>query len=94
MKKSSRRSLPHSSRFTSPATFGASSRCLQCAKRSIFDDGSSEPPLHLHLEFGVEEAIVNAMVAAETMEGINGNTVYALPQERVIEILKEYKRIP
>lgn len=31
----------------------------------------------------VEEAIVNAMVAAETMEGINGNTIYALPHERV-----------
>ena len=41
----------------------------------------------------VEEAIVNAMVAAETMVGINGNTIHALPQERVVEILKEYKRI-
>lgn len=40
-----------------------------------------------------EEAIVNAMVAAETMTGINGNTIYALPQDRVIKILKEYKRI-
>jgi D-aminopeptidase len=40
-----------------------------------------------------EEAIVNAMVAAETMEGINGNKVYALPHNRVIEILKKYKRI-
>ena len=26
----------------------------------------------------VEEAIINAMVAAETMEGINGNKAYAL----------------
>ncbi|MEP6750511.1 MAG: P1 family peptidase [Bacteroidota bacterium] len=39
-----------------------------------------------------EEAIVNAMVAAETMEGINGNKVYALPHQRVIDILKKYKR--
>jgi D-aminopeptidase len=40
-----------------------------------------------------EEAILNAMVAAETMEGINGNKVYALPHDRVIDILKKYKRI-
>lgn len=42
----------------------------------------------------VEEAIINAMVAAETMEGINGNKAYALPHSRVVEILKKYKRIP
>jgi D-aminopeptidase len=41
-----------------------------------------------------EEAILNAMIAAETMEGINGNKAYALPHDRVIEILKKYKRIP
>jgi L-aminopeptidase/D-esterase-like protein len=41
-----------------------------------------------------EEAIVNALVAAETMVGINGNTVYALPQDRLVSILREYNRIP
>jgi len=41
----------------------------------------------------VEEAIINAMVAAETMEGINGNTAYALPHDLLIEILKKYNRI-
>jgi L-aminopeptidase/D-esterase-like protein len=40
-----------------------------------------------------EEAIVNALVAAETMEGINGNKVYALPHDRLVEILKKYNRI-
>ncbi|MGY0036822.1 P1 family peptidase [Pedobacter sp. NJ-S-72] len=40
----------------------------------------------------VEEAIVNAMVAAETMEGINGNKAYALPHDKVISLLKKYKR--
>ena len=40
-----------------------------------------------------EEAIVNAMVAAETMEGINGNKSYALPHKLVIDILKKYNRI-
>jgi len=40
-----------------------------------------------------EEAIINAMVAAETMEGINGNKAYALPHGAVIEVLKKYNRI-
>ncbi len=40
-----------------------------------------------------EEAIVNAMVAAETMKGINGNTVYALPHERLREVLRKYNRL-
>lgn len=40
-----------------------------------------------------EEAIINAMVAAETMEGVNGNKSYALPHKRVMDILKKYNRI-
>ena len=42
----------------------------------------------------VEEAIINAMVAAETMEGINGNKAYALPHDLVIKTLRKYNRIP
>lgn len=41
----------------------------------------------------VEEAIINAMVAAETMEGINGNKAYALPHELLISTLKKYNRM-
>ena len=41
----------------------------------------------------VEEAIINAMIAAETMEGINGNTSYAIPHEVLVETLKKYNRI-
>jgi L-aminopeptidase/D-esterase-like protein len=41
----------------------------------------------------VEESIINAMVAAETMEGINENKVYSLPHDLVIKILKSYNRI-
>lgn len=40
----------------------------------------------------VEEAIVNAMVAAETMEGINGNKSYALPHDLLMEVLEKYNR--
>jgi D-aminopeptidase len=39
------------------------------------------------------ESIVNALVAAETMKGINGNTAYALPHDRLREALKKYGRL-
>jgi L-aminopeptidase/D-esterase-like protein len=40
-----------------------------------------------------EEAIINAIVAAETMEGINGNKAYGLPHAMIIELLKKYNRL-
>ena len=40
-----------------------------------------------------EEAIVNALVAATTMKGKNNNTFYALPHERLREILRKYNRL-
>jgi L-aminopeptidase/D-esterase-like protein len=40
-----------------------------------------------------EEAIVNAMIAAEDMVGINGNKVYAIPHQRLQEVLKKYNRL-
>lgn len=40
-----------------------------------------------------EEAIVNAMVAAESMTGVGGQRVEALPQEGLREALKKYNRL-
>ena len=37
-----------------------------------------------------EEAILNAMLAAETMTGINGYTVPALPHDRLRDIMRRY----
>jgi D-aminopeptidase len=39
-----------------------------------------------------EEAIVNAMVGAKTMTGIDGHTVVALPHEQLQQVLKKYNR--
>lgn len=39
-----------------------------------------------------EEAIINAMVAAETMTGINNRRVVALPHERLKQALRKYNR--
>jgi len=40
-----------------------------------------------------EEAIINSLVAAKTVSGINNNTFYALPHDRLREILKKYNRL-
>jgi L-aminopeptidase/D-esterase-like protein len=40
-----------------------------------------------------EEAIINAMIAAETMTGVNGNTVYAIPHDRLQQVMKKYNRL-
>lgn len=40
-----------------------------------------------------EEAIVNALFAGQTITGINGNTVYGLPKEKVLSVLKKYNRL-
>lgn len=40
-----------------------------------------------------EEAIINALIAAEAMEGINGNKLHALPHDRLKEIIKKYNRL-
>ena len=40
-----------------------------------------------------EEAIINAMVAAETMTGIENHKVIALPHDKLREVLKKYKRL-
>jgi L-aminopeptidase/D-esterase-like protein len=40
-----------------------------------------------------EEAIVNALVAARTMTGINGQRIFALPHDELTTILKTYNRL-
>lgn len=50
-------------------------------------------PLFEATASATEEAIVNAMVAAETMEGVNGNKVYAIPHDRLVAAMRKYGRI-
>ncbi len=40
-----------------------------------------------------EEAVINAMLAAETMTGRDNYRVYALPHEELRAILKKYNRL-
>jgi D-aminopeptidase len=50
-------------------------------------------PLFLATVQATEEAVINAMVAAETMTGINDHTVIALPHDKLREVLKKYNRL-
>jgi L-aminopeptidase/D-esterase-like protein len=50
-------------------------------------------PIFLATVQATEEAVVNAMVAAETMTGINNHKVIALPHDQLRAILKKYNRL-
>ena len=50
-------------------------------------------PLFLATVQATEEAVVNAMIAAETMTGIDGHTAIALPHDRLRQVLKKYNRL-
>jgi L-aminopeptidase/D-esterase-like protein len=50
-------------------------------------------PLFEAVADATEEAIVNALVAAETMTGINGNRAYAMPHERLRAVLERHSRL-
>lgn len=39
-----------------------------------------------------EEAIINAMIAARDLDGINGNKFFAIPHDRIRELLRKYNR--
>jgi D-aminopeptidase len=50
-------------------------------------------PLFAATVQATEEAVVNALIAAETMTGINGRTVFALPHDRLQQVLRKYNRL-
>jgi L-aminopeptidase/D-esterase-like protein len=50
-------------------------------------------PLFLATVQATEEAVVNAMVAAETMTGVNGHKVIGLPHDQLRQILRKYGRL-
>ena len=50
-------------------------------------------PIFLATVQATEEAVVNAMVAADTMKGINDFEVIGLPHDRLREALRKYNRL-
>ncbi len=58
----------------------------------VLDDRAISPLFKATAE-ATEEAIINAIVNAETMRGINNNTVHAISHERLKEVLHKYNRL-
>jgi D-aminopeptidase len=56
--------------------------------------GPGVTPLYLATVEAVEEAIVNCLIAAETMVGRDGITAHALPHDRLLEVMDRYGRGP
>jgi L-aminopeptidase/D-esterase-like protein len=50
-------------------------------------------PIFAAAALATEEAILNAMLAAETMTGRDGLSVPALPQDRLLDVLRQYNRL-
>jgi D-aminopeptidase len=50
-------------------------------------------PLFLATVQATEEAVVNAMIAAKTMTGVNRHTVVALPHDQLRNVLRKYNRL-
>lgn len=51
-------------------------------------------PLFMAAIEATEEAILNSLFAAKDMTGYNGNSIPALPLDKVVPLLKKYNRIP
>jgi L-aminopeptidase/D-esterase-like protein len=72
-------------RFFDPKTDAPISRRCQLVDQLI------DPFFQATIE-ATSEAVANALVAAETIEGRGGNTAYALPHDRLVEIMRRYGR--
>jgi len=59
------------------------------AKLTMFPNDRINPLFEATVQ-ATEEAIVNAMLAARTMTGADGFTVYALPHDRLKQIMAKY----
>lgn len=59
----------------------------------IEDDSRTLDECFLAVIESVEEAILNSLVAAETMTGRDNRTVHALPHDRLRDLLREYGRV-
>jgi L-aminopeptidase/D-esterase-like protein len=57
-----------------------------------FADSFEMNPLLEAVVLATEEAIINSLVANTTMTGVNGNTVQALPHDRLQRVLRDYGR--
>jgi D-aminopeptidase len=77
--------LAFSTQATLPATPGP------VATVSTLDNERMNPLFEATVQ-ATQEAILNAMLAADTMTGVDGIRVFALPHDRLMEAMKKYGR--
>jgi len=75
----------------STANTGAFSRKETTGVQTMSNDAMD--PLFEATVQATEEAVINAMIAAETMVGRDGNTALAIPHDRLIDVMKKYNRL-
>ena len=62
------------------------------AHLEMLPDELMNPLLRATIE-ATEEAVINALIAAETMTGRDGHTAYAIPHDRLREVLRRHGRL-
>jgi L-aminopeptidase/D-esterase-like protein len=67
-------------------------RTSPVARLDMLNNDRLTPLLNATVQ-ATEEAIINALVAAKDMTGINGNQVFAIPHDRLREVLKRHNRL-
>ncbi len=67
-------------------------RTTGTAEITMIPNGRLDPLFEATVQ-ATEEAIINAMVAADTMTGADGHKAVAMPHEGLREVLKKYNRL-
>lgn len=75
----------------STANQGAFSRDTKTSLEMVSNDKMN--PLIEATAHATEEAIINAMIAAETMKGRDDNVSFAIPHDRLQDVLRKYNRL-
>lgn len=78
--------------FLAFSTANEQAYSTQTSTIELLSDEMIDPIFEATIE-AVEEAVLNVLCAAETMEGREGNKIYALPQDQVVAALKKHGRI-
>jgi D-aminopeptidase len=60
--------------------------------QTVLHNDETSPVFMAAIE-ATEEAIINSLFAAETLEGIKGNKAEAIPLQKILPLLKKYNRI-
>lgn len=77
--------------FSTDSTLRIPSNSSEKLTQTVLSNDAMSPLFMAAIE-ATEEAIINSLLAAETMTGKNGRIIEALPKEKLKEILKKYNR--